>query len=437
VATVSQPRALLQERLRTCTARVAIMGLGFAGLPMAVACAEAGYSVLGLDIDPERVVRLQRGESPIADVRSHELLALLDRGALRIDSDLAQVGAADVVLICVPTPLTPERTLDRRYVRQAAATVLAHARPGQLVLLQSTAAPGTTREELAGPLAARGLEVGTDVYVAYAPERIDPGNPHYGVRNTPKLIGGVTPACTEMAALFFAPLVAQVVPCASPEVAELSKLVENTFRFVNISLVNEVARVCDRLGVDVWAVLAAAATKPFAYLPHRPGPGVGGDCIPVTPFFLAETARALGLEARLVAAAGAINASQPAWVVEKLERLLAERGQTLAGARVLVLGVAYKADVADVRESPAVGVFEALLARGATVAYHDPYVPRFQAAGRLWLSTPYTALERYTAVLLLTAHRRVPYTPLVGSGVLVLDTCNALADYRAPNVVPL
>ncbi len=432
MATVSQPRALLQGRLR-----VAIMGLGFAGLPMAVACAAAGYPTLGLDIDPERVARLQRGESPVADVRSDALASLLEQGVLRVEDDLTQVAAADVVLICVPTPLTSERTLDRRYLRQAAATVIAHAHPGQLLLLQSTAAPGTTRAELAEPLAARGLVVGEEVYVAYAPERIDPGNREYGVRNTPKLLGGVTAACTEMAAQFFTPLVEQVVPCASPEVAELSKLVENTFRFVNISLVNEVARVCDRLGVDVWAVLAAAATKPFAYLPHRPGAGVGGDCIPVTPFFLAEAARSLGLETRMVAAAGAINASQPAWVVDKLERLLAERGQALAGARVLVLGVAYKPDVADVRESPAVGVFEALLARGATVAYHDPYVPRFRAAGQVWLSTQFTALERYTAVILLTAHRSVPYAPLVGSGTLVLDTCNALASYHAPNVVPL
>lgn len=437
MATTLPARASLQARLHSREARVAVMGLGYAGLPMAVACAEAGYPVIGLDVDAARVDRLQRGESPVTDVSSASVAPLVERGALQATLDAGALATADIVLICVPTPLTDDQRLDLQYVRRAAADVAAHARPGQLILLQSTAAPGTTRAEIADALAARGLTVGLDVFVAYAPERIDPGNRDYGVHNTPKLIGGLDAASTELATAFFQPLVERVVPCASPEVAELSKLVENTFRFVNISLVNEVARICDRLGLDVWSVLAAAATKPFAYLPHYPSAGVGGDCIPVTPFFLAETAERVGLESRLVAAAGAVNATQPAWVVEKLARLLAARGQALAGARVLVLGVAYKPGVADVRESPAHGVFQALLAAGATVAYHDPYVGRFQAAGGTWYSSQFTALEYYQAIVLLTAHAGVPYAALGGTGTPVLDVTNALANLHLPNVVAL
>jgi len=353
-------------------------------------------------------------------------------------SDLmGRLAAADVALICVPTPLTAERGADLRYVRQAAANLATHAHPGQLLLLQSTCGPGTTRRELGAPLGARGLRPGTDVHVAHAPERIDPGNTRFTVRNTPKLVGGLTPRCTELATLFYQPLVDQVVPVASPEIAELSKLVENTFRFVNISLMNELAQLCDQLGVNVWQVLAAAGTKPFAYLPHWPSAGVGGHCIPIVPFYLVEAARAVGLSAEMVSAAGRVNDGQPAWVVEKLARLLAERGQALAGARVLLLGMAYKPDVADLRESAALAVLEHLVARGADVAYHDPWVPTVRAAGREWHSTALDELQPYAAAVLLTAHSGVDYARIAATVPLVLDTSNKLVVLNSPSVVPL
>jgi UDP-N-acetyl-D-glucosamine dehydrogenase len=437
LATTLQPTALLEARLRARQAQVAVLGLGYAGLPMAVACADAGYPVLGLDIDAARVATVQEGISPIPDVPDATLGPLVASGALRASADMAALAEADVVLVCVPTPLTPERTPELRYVRQAAATIAAHAHEGQLLLLQSTCGPGTTRHELGGPLAARGLRAGADVHLAHAPERIDPGNAYYTVRNTPKLVGGVTPRCTELAVLFYTPLVDEVVPCHSPEVAELSKLVENTFRFVNISLVNEVARLCDQLGVDVWDVLAAAATKPFAYLPHQPGVGVGGHCIPVVPFYLADAARAVGVDTELIAAAGRVNVGQPRWVVDKLERLLAERGQALAGARILLLGVAYKPDVADLRESAALLVLSELIRRGTDVAYHDPWVSRLELAGGEWRSVPLEGLDRYAAAVVLTAHRGVDYERVAAAVPLVLDAPNALVGLAAPNVVRL
>ena len=437
MATTLQPSALLEARLRSRQAHVAVLGLGYAGLPMAVACAEAGYPVTGLDVDPARVAALQQGHSPVSDVADTTVAPLVAQGALRASTAMASLADADVVLVCVPTPITPERTPDLRYVRQAAGSIARYAHEGQLVLLQSTCAPGTTRQELGAPLQARGLRLGAEVHLAHAPERIDPGNTRYTVRNTPKLVGGLTPRCTELAALFYAPLVDTVVPCASPEVAELSKLVENTFRFVNISLMNEVARLCDALGLDVWAVLEAAATKPFAYLPHWPGAGVGGHCIPVVPFYLAAAAQGVGVEAELVAAAGRVNASQPKWVVGKLERLLGERGEELGRTRVLLLGMAYKPEVADLRESAAVAVLEALVERGVAVAYHDPWVPALRAGGREWASVGLEELEQYGAAVVLTAHRGVDYRRVVGAVPLVLDTPNALASLRAPNVVPL
>src|SRR3954447_12816782 len=375
MATALRPSELLEARLRSREARVAVLGLGYAGLPMAVACAEVGYPVLGLDVDQARAAAVQTGVSPVTDVDDAVLGPLVARGRIRASTDMGLLDDADVALICVPTPLTAERGAELSYVRQAAESLAEHAHPGQLVLLQSTCGPGTTRRELGEPLVARGLRPGMDVHVAYAPERIDPGNTRFTVRNTPKLVGGLTRRCTALATLFYQPLVDQVVPVSSPEIAELSKLVENTFRFVNISLMNEMAQLCDQLGVNIWQVLEAAGTKPFAYLPHWPSAGVGGHCIPIVPFYLVEAAREVGVSAEMVSAAGRVNDGQPAWVVEKLARVLADRGQSLNGARVLLLGMAYKADVADLRESAALAVLENLVGRGADVSYHDLWVP--------------------------------------------------------------
>jgi UDP-N-acetyl-D-glucosamine dehydrogenase len=437
MATALHPSELLEARLRAREAQVAVLGLGYAGLPMAVACAEVGYPVLGLDVDPGRVAAVQAGASPVSDVADTVLGPLVAQGRMRASTDMRLLAEADVALICVPTPLTAERAPDLHYVQQAAASLAAHAHPGQLLLLQSTCGPGTTRRELGDPLTARGLRPGADVHVAHAPERIDPGNTRYTVRNTPKLVGGLTPRCTELAALFYQPLVDQVVPVANPEVAELSKLVENTFRFVNISLMNEMAQLCDQLGVNVWQVLAAAGTKPFAYMPHWPSAGVGGHCIPIVPFYLVEAARETGVSAEMVSAAGRVNDAQPAWVVEKLGRLLADRGQSLDGASVLLLGMAYKPDVADLREAAALAVLENLVARGARVAYHDQWVPTLRAAGREWTSTDLENLDQYTAAILLTAHSGVDYARIASSVPVVLDTSNKLAALNSASVVPL
>jgi UDP-N-acetyl-D-glucosamine dehydrogenase len=437
MATALRHSELLEARLRSREAQVAVLGLGYAGLPMAVACAEAGYPVLGLDVDQARAAAVQAGVSPVTDVEDAVLGPLVARGRLRASTDMARLDDADVALICVPTPLTAERAPELRYVRQAAASLAAHAHPGQLLLLQSTCGPGTTRRELGEPLKARGLRPGTDVHVAHAPERIDPGNTRFTVRNTPKLVGGLTARCTELASLFYQPLVDQVVPVANPEIAELSKLVENTFRFVNISLMNEMAQLCDQLGVNVWEVLQAAGTKPFAYLPHWPSAGVGGHCIPIVPFYLVEAAREAGVSAEMVSAAGRVNDGQPAWVVEKLTRLLADRGQSLDGARVLLLGMAYKPDVADLRESAALAVLENLVARGASVAYHDQWVPTLRAAGTQWSSTDLADLNKYTAAVLLTAHSGVDYARIAAAVPVVLDTSNKLAILNSPSVVPL
>jgi len=437
MATALRPSELLEARLRSREARVAVLGLGYAGLPMAVACAEVGYPVLGLDVDQARAAAVQTGVSPVTDVDDAVLGPLVAGGRLRASTDMRLLDDADVALICVPTPLTAERGAELSYVRQAAASLAAHAHPGQLLLLQSTCGPGTTRRELGEPLVARGLRPGMDVHVAYAPERIDPGNTRFTVRNTPKLVGGLTRRCTALATLFYQPLVDQVVPVSSPEIAELSKLVENTFRFVNISLMNEMAQLCDQLGVNVWQVLEAAGTKPFAYLPHWPSAGVGGHCIPIVPFYLVEAAREVGVSAEMVSAAGRVNDGQPAWVVEKLARVLADRGQSLDGARVLLLGMAYKADVADLRESAALSVLENLVARGADVSYHDPWVPTLRAAGREWRSADLGDLKPYTAAVLLTAHGGVDYARIAATVPVVLDTSNKLVVLNSPSVVPL
>jgi len=437
MATALHPSDLLEARLRSRAAQVAVLGLGYAGLPMAVACAEAGYPVLGLDVDQARVAAVQAGASPVSDVADSVLGPLVAQGRIRATTEMDVLREADVALICVPTPLDPERTPDLRYVQQAAASLAQYAHPGQLLLVQSTCGPGTTRRELGRPLEARGLRVGQDVHIGHAPERIDPGNTRFNVRNTPKLVGGATPRCTELAVLFYQPLVDQVVPCASPEVAELSKLVENTFRFVNISLMNELAQLCDRLGVNVWEVVEAAATKPFAFMPHWPSAGVGGHCIPIVPFYLVEAARETGVAAEMVSAAGRVNDAQPAWVVAKLERLLAERSQALDGARILLLGMAYKPEVADLRESSALIVLEQLVGRGAQVNYHDPWVPSLRAAGREWTSGALDNLEQYNAAILLAAHRGVDYARIAATVPVVLDTSNALKSLAAPSVVAL
>jgi len=429
----------LAQKLEVRTARVGVLGLGYAGLPMAVALAEAGYPVVGLDVDPARAAAVRAGRSPVTYVANSVVSALVQAGGLEASNDMAELRDCDAAVICVPTPFGAVREPDLTHVRAAGRSIAQHLHPEMLVVLQSTAPPGTTRGVLGSILAESGLRVGLEYFLAFCPERIDPGNRTWTIANTPKLVGGLTPRCTELASALYAPVCQSLVPCSSPEVAEFAKLVENTYRFVNISLANEVAVLCDRVGVSPWEVIDAASTKPFAFQPHYPGPGVGGDCIPVVPFQLEALAKEHGLAAELIEAAGRINAEQPRFVVDKLGRLLATRGLSLSQARVLCIGVTYKKDVADVRESAALKVLEELRCRVADARYWDPFFPQVKVGPETLHSSPLddASLDWADAVVLLVPHSGTDYARLAQRMPVVLDTVNHLADLHLPNVVAL
>ena len=432
------PAQALERKLLERTARVGVLGLGYAGLPMAVEIAQAGFTVTGLDINAARVNAVNDGTSPVSDVDDATIRDLLGRKLLRASTSLELLAEVDVVLIAVPTPLKDDRQPDLRYVQAATRDIAKRLHPGMLVILQSTCSPGTTREVMLPTLAKTGLEVGKDYFLVFAPERIDPGNARFNVRNTPKLIGGITPACTELARGLYRYFVDELVAVSSPEVAETSKLVENTFRFINISFVNEIAQLCDRIGISVWEVIEAANSKPFAFMPHYPGAGVGGHCIPIVPFYLEAIAQRHGVMAAMIEAAGRINDHMPTFVIEKMARLLRERGKN-GGGRVLVLGVTYKKDVADLRESSALEVARRLHADGYQVLYHDPLIPTFEHAGLRLESSPLTPelLASVDSVILCAPHTEVDYDLVVNRAPLVLDTCNALKRYQHEHVIPL
>ena len=433
------PAQALERKLLERTARVGVLGLGYAGLPMAVEIAQAGFAVTGLDVNPIRVNAVNGGSSPVSDVSDATIQELLGAKRLQASTDLTNLAEIDVVLIAVPTPLKDDRQPDLRYVQAATADIAKHLHPGMMIILQSTCSPGTTREVMLPKLQATGLEVGKDYFLVFAPERIDPGNARFNVRNTPKLVGGITPTCAELARGLYTYFVDTVVPVSSPEVAETSKLVENTFRFINISFVNEIAQLCDKIGISVWEVIEAANSKPFAFMPHYPGAGVGGHCIPIVPFYLEAIAQRHGVMAAMIEAAGRINDHMPTFVIEKMTRLLRERGKRNGGGRVLVLGVTYKKDVADLRESSALEVVRRLHADGYDVVYHDPLIARFEHAGLTLESSPLTPelLGSVESVILCAPHSTVDYDLVVQRAPLVLDTCNALKQYQRGNVVPL
>ncbi len=423
--------ASLERKLRARSARIAVVGLGYAGLPMALEFAGAGFPTIGLDVDAHKVTTINRGQSPVSNVTDEELQAR----SLTASTDPTVLDTADVAVICVPTPLTPSGGPDLRFVQAAGTTIGQHLHPEMPVILQSTCGPGTTSQQLAPALErASGLRAGEDFFVAFAPERIDPGNQKYTVKNTPKLVGGVSPESTRLAAALYETCIDEVVLVSSPEIAELAKLVENTFRFINISFINEMALLCDRLGVNVWEVIEAAKTKPFAFLPHYPSPGVGGHCIPVVPQYLDAAAREAGLESELIPAANRINDAMPRLIVDKLEQAL-ER--TLVGARILLVGITYKPDIADIRESAAVRVLEEIAARGATVQYHDPLWPSLEVADRALESVALDPLDiaEADAVVLLTPHTSIDYASIVRAAPLVIDTHSGLHPREAPNVV--
>jgi len=400
-----------------------IIGLGYVGLPLAVEAAKADIPVLGFDINEALVAEVNQGRSHIQDVADADVACLREKGLLEATSDMSRLSECDVVSICVPTPLSKTRDPDVSYIIASAEAVAAGLRPGQLVLLESTTYPGTTRELLLPALQAKGLEVGKDFHLCFSPERVDPGNAVWHTKNTPKVVGGITPACTEAGARFYLRFLDTVVPVSSAEVAELTKILENTFRAVNIGLVNETALISDRLGVDVWEVIDAAATKPFGFMKFTPGPGLGGHCIPVDPHYLSWKMRTLNYKTRFIELASEINAEMPIFVVGKVREALNRNRKSVNGSRVLLLGVAYKRDIEDVRESPALDVLRVLSADGADVSYHDPYVPELHEDGVVMASVELTdaALGEADAVVILTDHTEFDYRRIVDESRVLID----------------
>jgi UDP-N-acetyl-D-glucosamine dehydrogenase len=394
---------------------IGIVGLGYVGLPLAVAFAEAGEDVVGVDVDAAKVAGLRQGISHIEDIPSERLQGVLER--TRFSTHAAHLEQAEAILICVPTPLNRNREPD----------------PGQLVVLESTTFPGTTRDHLVPVLEESGLVAGQDFALAFSPERVDPGRTDYTIRNTPKVVGGLTPRCTERAIAVYARVCDHVVPVSTPEVAELSKLLENIYRSVNIALVNELARLADRMGIDIWEVIDAAATKPFGFTRFDPGPGMGGHCLPVDPFYLSWKAREYDISAEFIELAGKVNQSQPYFCVEKAERALNDAGKPVRGSRVLILGVAYKAGVGDMRESPALKIIELLRARGGEIAYHDPHVPELPELGLRSVGLD-EGLEGVDLAVIVTAHPGVDHGRVVERAPQVLDLRGTTRDLGVPQL---
>ena len=417
------------------------MGLGYVGLPLAVLQARTGYRVVGIDEAAEKVERVNRGDNYISDVDVAELQQVVRAGRLSATQEFGALRECDVVLICVPTPLTRNKEPDISAIVKVTRELMKHLHPDLLVVLESTTYPGTTEGVLLPMLAQSGLKIGQDLYLAFSPERVDPGNRSFKTHNTFKLVGGVTPACLEIARTFYEQSVVKIFPVSSPRVAEMTKVFENVFRSVNIALVNELAVLCDRMGLNVYEVIDAAATKNFGFMPFYPGPGVGGHCIPLDPYYLAWKAKEYDLHTRFIELAGEINEGMPYYVVAKLQRLLNRRGRCLNGASILVLGVTYKADVADPRETPALKVMALLQQEGTTLAYVDPYTPAVEVAGRSYAAVPLTAqrVAQSDCALILTAHSAFDYELIVRHAPLVFDTRNGTRHvvHRKENVVLL
>jgi UDP-N-acetyl-D-glucosamine dehydrogenase len=421
-----------EERLATREAKIGIVGLGYAGLPLAMAFAEIGFDVTGVDLNQERVSAVKERRSYLVDVPIERYDGV--DGHLEATSDYGAVKELDALTICVPTPLSKTRAPDLSYVVAAAESVAGNLRDGHLVVLQSTTQPGTTEEIVLPILERSGAKVGEDFYLGYAPERVDPGNKRFTVRTTPKLVSGVTEECRRRTELLYSQIIDTVVPCSSTKVAETAKLHENTFRAVNIALVNELCLMCDKIGISAWEVIEAASTKPFGFLPHYPGPGLGGDCIPVVPHFLAWRMREYGYSAQLIQTAHEINAQMPRYVVQKIADALNGASLPIKGSRLLLLGMAYKPDVHDTRESPSLEVMHQLLQRGGDVRYCDPWVSELEIDETLHRSVPWTREEMREAdcVVVLTAHRQFTEEPLWEYARLIVDTRNAVPE--GPNV---
>ena len=430
-------RQELLNRIADRTATAGVIGLGYVGLPLAVEIARSGFRTLGFDISERVVAGVNRGESHIQDVPGDVVRAFVGEGLLAATADFSALSRCDAISICVPTPLNKIKDPDLSYVINATRSVLSALRPGQLVILESTTYPGTTREVVLPILEESGLKVGTDFFLCFSPERVDPGNPVWHTRNTPKVLGGITPACAEVGLAYYSRIFDTMVPVESTEAAELVKVYENTFRMINIALANELAQACERLNIDVWGVIEAAATKPFGFMKFTPGPGLGGHCIPLDPHYLSWKMRTLAFKTRLIEVASEINAEMPAFVVRKVADALNDEGKPLKGSRVLILGIAYKKDINDLRESPAIEIMRLLQEKGSEVAYHDPYCPVIEDDGHTPLRNlpmrsvelKETALRWADAVVIVTDHSCVDYQEVADEARLVVDARGVMRGY--------
>lgn len=429
--------AQLAQRIKDRSATVAVVGMGYVGLPLAVEFAEAGLNVIGIDVSSDRIDRINRGESYIGDVDQEQMARLVAAGRLRASLPGSELGEADAVSICVPTPLRKSKDPDISYIVSATDELAQYVRPGQLVVLESTTYPGTTDEIIRSRLEKDGLTVGENLFLCFSPERVDPGNAHFNTRNTPKVVGGVTPVCSELGRLLYSLAVDEVVSVSGTATAEMVKLLENTFRSVNIGLVNELAIICEKLGVEVWEVIRAAATKPFGFMPFWPGPGLGGHCIPIDPHYLSWKLKTLNYHARFIELADEINSSMPMYVVDRVAEALNDHSRSVRDSRVLILGVAYKRNVDDCRESPAIDVIAGLQDRGAQVVFADPYVSRFMVGGESVERVDYDIeqIKAADCVVIVTDHAEFDAAIIVEHASLVVDTRNVTGPLGSqPNV---
>jgi UDP-N-acetyl-D-glucosamine dehydrogenase len=427
----------LKQKIDARSARIGVIGLGYVGLPLAVEFAKEGFDVTGFDVDASKVEEINAGRSYIGDVASSDVAAAIKAGKLRATTDMAKLHDMDAIDICVPTPLRKTRDPDLSYVVQAVDAVKGLLKPGQLVILESTTYPGTTEEVVQPALEEGGLKAGTDFHLAFSPERVDPGNEAYSTRSIPKVVGGVNKESTALASALYGSIIDTVVPVSSTQVAEMVKLLENTFRAVNIGLVNEIALMAHRMKIDVWEVIDAAGTKPFGFMPFYPGPGLGGHCIPIDPFYLSWKARQTGFECRFIELAGNVNGSMPDYVVERIGEALNSAKKSVNGSRIHVFGVAYKRDVSDMRESPALDVLGLLQRRGAVVSYTDPHVKAFEHGGLNLTSVPEKETNGIDCAVICTNHAVFDYASMPGRFPLIVDTRNALKGNTAPNIFRL
>jgi UDP-N-acetyl-D-glucosamine dehydrogenase len=428
----------LERKICDRTARVGIIGLGYVGLPLAVEFAGAGFTVTGIDVHESKVAQLNDGTSYVQDVSEATVRPLVESNKLAATTDFSVIRDLDTLNICVPTPLRKTKDPDMSYIIAACDEIARYLKPGTLVILESTTYPGTTDELVLSKLESTGLKVGRDFFLCFSPERVDPGNPNYHTKNIPKVVGGITPACTSIGALFYQQALDTVVPVGSTRVAEMVKLLENTFRMINIGLANEMALMCDRIGVNVWEVIDAAATKPFGFMPFYPGPGLGGHCIPIDPFYLSWKTKQSGIEARFIELAGYINGQMPHFVVDKIQNALNDQTKPLRGSHVHIMGIAYKRDIDDVRESPALDIMHLLASRGAIVTFTDPYVPSVRLeASELYSEPGNEAIRNADCVVIVTDHKAFDYPAILDNAQLIVDTRNALKYVTAEKVVRL